>query len=190
MSQARAPVTGVILAGGKGRRMGGQDKGLIERQGRTLVESVLEQLVPQVDELIINANRNTDRYAQFDYPVITDVLPDYPGPLAGMLTGLLYAANEHVVFVPCDTWLLPDRLVERLWHGMQETDSAAVFAHDGERAHPVYAMLQRSCRESLQGYLESGQRRVEEWLQQLVASPVDFSGDRQAFANVNQPCDL
>jgi molybdopterin-guanine dinucleotide biosynthesis protein A len=127
MSQARPPVTGVILAGGRGRRMGGQDKGLIERHGRALVGSVLKQLAPQVDEVIINANRNTGRYARFGYPVITDVLPDYPGPLAGMLTGLLYAANEHAVFVPCDTWLLPECLVERLWKGMQETDSPAVF---------------------------------------------------------------
>jgi molybdopterin-guanine dinucleotide biosynthesis protein A len=190
MNLVRPPVTGVILAGGRGRRMGGQDKGLIERHGRTLVESVLEQLVPQVDELIINANRNTDRYAQFDYPVITDVLPDYPGPLAGMLTGLLYAANEYVVFVPCDTWLLPDRLVERLWQGMQAAGSPAVFAHDGERAHPVFALLQRSCQVSLQTYMEGGHRKAEVWLKQAGATPVDFSDDRPAFANINLPTDL
>lgn len=183
-------ITGVILAGGRGRRMGGQDKGLIELRGRTLIESILSALAPQVDELLISANRHLARYAQFGYPVHADVLPDFAGPLAGMLTGLEQAQHATVVFVPCDTPALPAQLVTRLLQGVMAGDCLAAYAHDGMRAHPVYALLQRDCRADLRSYLATGGRKVEDWLLRVAAQPVDFPELQHDMANINVPDDL
>jgi molybdopterin-guanine dinucleotide biosynthesis protein A len=183
-------ITGVILAGGRGRRLGGLDKGLIEINGRTLIESICAALAPQVDELLINANRNLARYAQFGYPVHADVLPDFAGPLAGMLTGLERAQHATVVYVPCDTPALPAQLVARLRQAVTADDCLAAYAHDGLRAHPVYALLQRDCRADLRSYLDAGGRKVEDWLARVAARPVDFPELRHAIANINVPEDL
>ncbi|HIA09076.1 MAG TPA: molybdenum cofactor guanylyltransferase MobA [Chromatiaceae bacterium] len=184
------PVTGVILAGGRGQRMGGVDKGLVEYKGTPLIEHVIAVLSPQVDELLINANRNIKIYEQYGYPIIADELPEYPGPLAGMLTCLGNATHDHVVFVPCDTPALPDDLVERLLHDMEQSGNRACFAHDGERAQPVIAMLRSSVQIPLAQYMACGQSKVMDWMQQIAATPVDFCDSRTAFANVNSPDDL
>ena len=111
-------VTGIVLAGGLGRRMGdtvdGVDKGLLSLSGKPLVAHVIERLVPQVDVLLVNANRNADSYAQFGCQVVPDVIGGFAGPLAGLHAGMLAAATEWVVTAPCDSPLLPPNLVERL----------------------------------------------------------------------------
>jgi len=183
-------VTGVILAGGRGRRMHGRDKGLITYNGNPLIEYVIAVLLPQVDELLINANRNIEAYKQYGYPVIPDELPGYPGPLAGMLACLEKAAHDHVVFVPCDTPDLPDNLVEQLLHTMQETGFRACYVHDGQRAQPVTALLHNSVQISLAQYLACGDNKVMDWMQQIDATPVDFSNSMEAFVNINSPADL
>jgi molybdopterin-guanine dinucleotide biosynthesis protein A len=182
-------ISGVILAGGLGRRLGGQDKGLIEVRGSTLVESLVEALAPQVDELVINANRNIARYAQFGCPVYPDCLPGYLGPLAGMLTGLEQARHDQVVYVPCDTPALPPHYVTRMSSALQHGPYRAVFAHDGQRAHPVYALLRRDCRDDLRRFLAAGGRRLGDWLRQLDAQAVVFPG-LDGIANINAPGDL
>ena len=183
-------VTGVVLAGGRSTRMGGQDKGLVEFRGKTLIEHVIEAFAPQVDELLINANRNTDRYELYGYTVITDTLPDYPGPLAGMMSGLTYAAHEYVVFVPCDVPLLPTDLVMQLLQGVQASGKRVAVAHDGKRLQPLHALVHRDCRESLETYLASGARKVEDWMQQQSAVQIDFSGRADGFFNLNTPAEL
>jgi len=190
MSGLARPVSGVILAGGRGRRMGGQDKGLLEHNGVTLVESIIAALAPQVDDLLINANRNIGRYAQLGYPVQPDSLPGYAGPLAGMLTGLEHARHDCVVFVPCDTPALPVRYVARLLRAVPSGGCTAAFAHDGRRAHPVYALLQRGCRAGLNRYLSAGGRKAEDWLQWIAARAVDFPELRSDIVNINAPDDL
>ncbi|MGB5538806.1 MAG: molybdenum cofactor guanylyltransferase MobA [Gammaproteobacteria bacterium] len=190
MTGQSLPVSGVILAGGRGLRMGGKDKGLIPYGGMTLVESVIGMLAPQVSDLVINANRNIDAYARFGYPVHADVVDGYHGPLVGMLTGLSLASHEYTVFAPCDAVALPEDLVARFRSAMQASGSLACYAHDGARAHPVHALLHRSCLGSLLDYLEAGERSVMPWMQQVGARQVDFSDCRQDFRNINQPADL
>jgi len=170
--------------------MEGQDKGLIDYKGRPLIEYVIAVLSPQVDELLINANRNIDIYEQYGYPVIPDELPEYPGPLAGMLACLGKATHDHVVFAPCDTPKLPGDLVERLLLAMQASGKRACFAHDGQREQPVTALLHNSVQTPLTQYLASGKNKVMDWMQQIDARAVDFSESREAFANINAPADL
>src|SRR5512133_668846 len=107
MTIARSAITGVIFAGGQGRRMGGVDKGLVALDGRPLVAHVVERLAPQVGALVINANQNRDRYAAFAYPVVADVVPDFAGPLAGLHAGIAAAATPYIVTRPCDSQFLP-----------------------------------------------------------------------------------
>ena len=114
MTIARTDITGVVFAGGQGRRMGGVDKGLVELDGRALVAHVIERLAPQVGELVINANQNRDRYAAFGYPVVADVIPDFAGPLAGLHAAMAAATTPYVVTSPCDSPFLPADLVARL----------------------------------------------------------------------------
>ena len=170
--------------------MDGQDKGLIDYKGSPLIEYAIAVLSPQVDELLINANRNINVYQKYGYPVIPDELPEYPGPLAGMLTCLEKATHEHVVFVPCDTPKLPDNLVERLLYGMQESGNRACFAHDGQRQQPVTALLRKSAQTPLAQYLACGNNKVMDWMLQIGATPVDFSDSPGAFANINSAIDL
>lgn len=184
------PITGVILAGGLGRRLGGSDKGLVEVEGWPLIDRVIAAFGPQVQQLLINANRNIQEYERYGYPVVPDELPGYQGPLAGMLTGLLNASNTHVVFVPCDALSLPPDLVARLWESMRSNDAEVCIAHDGTRMHPVFALLDRRLAGSLQGYLESGGRGVEDWVLQQKHAVVDFSDCPQGFVNLNTPEDL
>ena len=190
MPTGRFPVTGVILAGGRGRRMGGSDKGLVEVEGWPLIDRVIAALAPQVQQLLINANRNIQEYESYGYPVVPDELPGYQGPLAGMLTGLHNASNTHVVFVPCDALSLPPDLVARLRESLIGNDAEACIAHDGTRLHPVFALLDRRLAGSLEQYLVSGGHTVEAWVLQQKHAVVDFSDCPQGFVNLNTPADL
>ncbi|XBS69833.1 molybdenum cofactor guanylyltransferase MobA [Acerihabitans sp. KWT182] len=184
----KTPITGVILAGGRSSRMGGEDKGLIPINGRPLYRHVLDRLSGQVTTALINANRHLDQYRQCGLPVITDTLPDFQGPLAGMLSGLKAANTSWVVFAPCDAPVFPSDLVARLWQGKR--DANAAFAHSGGRDHPAFALLNRALVSRLEDFLSRGERRVMLFLTQVNAAKVIFPARYPTFANLNTPQDL
>jgi molybdopterin-guanine dinucleotide biosynthesis protein A len=182
-------ISGVILAGGRGRRLGGCDKGFVTVQGRPLIEHVITALAPQVNGIVINANRNIALYERYGYPVIADVLPDYPGPLAGMLTGLHHVRGDIVV-VPCDAPSLPPDLVMRLWQALVQGNADVSVAHDGARLQPLYAVLKRTLTESLERELRQGRHKVEDWMREQRLAIADFSDVAQGFRNLNTGEDL
>ncbi|TCV93565.1 molybdenum cofactor guanylyltransferase MobA [Biostraticola tofi] len=181
-------ITGVILAGGRSTRMGGEDKGLKILHRQPLFSHVLAHLAPQVQGIMINANRNMERYQQGGFQVFQDTLPGFPGPLAGMLAGLMAAPNEWSVFVPCDVPVFPQDLVQRLWHG--RGDSLASFVGNGGRDHPTFALLHRALVPELENYLGRGERKVMLFLNLIHARRVVFDDPYPAFANLNTPKDL
>jgi len=181
------PVSALILAGGRGRRVGGQDKGLLVYQGKPLIDQVIARLLPQVEELFISANRNLEDYARRGYPVLTDTLPDYPGPLAGVLAGLENARFDWLVVSPCDTPLLPLDLVDTLCRARGK--SRAVVAKDPQHTHYTTLMLHKDRLGALNAYLERGGRSVKGFLETVGASSAEFA-DAGAFLNCNQGTEL
>jgi molybdopterin-guanine dinucleotide biosynthesis protein A len=190
MSYPKHKITGVILAGGRARRMGGVDKGLTVLGGRPMLQYVLEALQPQVATVIINANRNLDAYRKFGCDVVSDVVGDYSGPLAGMASGMQSAATPYVVTVPCDSPLIAGDLVARLCRTLEECDAEVCVAHDGERTHPVFLMLQRDLIGSMLAFLDEGERKIAKWFAKHRVVVSDFSDQPEAFMNVNHPQDL
>ncbi len=191
------PTLGVVLAGGLARRMGGGDKALVRVGSETLLQRVLARLRPQCSELILNANGDSARYAATGLPVVADSVPDFPGPLAGILAGLDWAANtaagiEWVVSAPSDCPFLPRDLVARLHRARSEAGAALACASSGERRHPVIALWPASLREELRHALTiEGVRKVEEWAARygvaVAAWPVSSV---DPFFNVNTPEDV
>ena len=185
----RNDITGVILAGGRGHRIGGRDKGLVAVAGKPLIEHVLEALKPQVGPLLISANRNLDLYAAYGVPVVIDSPDGYQGPLAGMASALATAQTPYLLAVPCDAPTLPGDLARRLVSACAGGADAAV-ARVGHRIQPVFALLRCTLAGSLHAYLESGQRETRRWLVEQHAVPVDFSDQAACFANLNTAADL
>lgn len=178
-------VTGVILAGGQGSRMGGVDKGLQPFRGRPMVSHVIDRLAPQVAELLINANRNAEAYGGFGYRVIADEIEGFAGPLAGFERGLAHASKELVVTVPCDSPFLPADLVERLASALLAARAQLAVAKTGEQAHPVFSLMRRDVHESLRAFLASGQRKIDKWYAALQVVEVAFDDEPGAFLNIN-----
>lgn len=183
----RHDITGVILAGGLARRMGGTDKGLLRLEGRAMVEHVLAALRPQVGPVLINANRNRDRYESFGYPVVADRLDGYLGPLAGMASGMQAATTPYVVTVPCDSPRIGSDLVARLYRALAREDADVSVAHDGRRMHPVFVLLKRRLLPDLLAFLESGGRKIDVWFTRHKLAIADFSDCADTFINVNNP---
>lgn len=191
-------VTGVILAGGRGTRMGGADKGLQNFRGMTLALHTLMRLAPQVGGVMVNANRNLAAYESLGVPVWPDSLSDFPGPLAGFLTGLEHCETPYLVTVPCDTPLFPGDLVERLAQALErdgaEIAMAAAPEEDGQlRAQPVFSLLRRELMESLVRFTHEGGRKIDAWTGQhrTVVVPFDRPGDdASAFFNANTLAEL
>ncbi len=188
-SRGISSITGLILAGGAGRRMGGADKGLLDFQGRPLVAHVIERLAPQVGSLLISANRNLDIYAQFGHPLVSDDQPDYPGPLAGLAAGLAICPTEWLVCVPCDCPALPLDLVNRLWIAAQGQSATIAVTSTCGRMQPTFQLCQRSLLPALLAYLASGERKVGGWCRTQSAIEVAFA-DTTAFRNLNSPDEL
>lgn len=180
-------ITAVILAGGKGSRLGGQDKGLVIYQNKPLIQHVLDKIEPQVGHIIINANRNQDDYAKFSYPVISDELSDFQGPLAGFLTGMRTCKTDYILTLPCDGPDLPDDLVSRLVNELEDTtaDNNIVVAHDGKRLQPVHALIPTSLIESLESFLANGDRKIDLWYAEHSMATADFSDKPDVFFNIN-----
>ncbi len=190
----RETITGVILAGGRARRMGGRDKGLLTLSGEPLARRAARLLAPQVGRLIINANRNRERYAELlagypDATVISDDLDGFLGPLAGMLAALEATRTDYVLTVPCDSPLLLDDYAARM-HAALTADAALAVAHDGQRLQPVFALLHHSLASDLRAALEGGERKIDRWYATHRMAIADFSDAPELFRNVNTPEDL
>ncbi len=189
MSIQPAEITAVILAGGRGRRMGGKDKGLIEINGLPLIEHVVSAVAPQVGQLFINANRNIEEYRHYGFPVVSDTMADYQGPLAGFASNMAVAETDYIVTIPCDSPLLPADLVQRLVHALQNEDAELAVAHDGKRLQPVFALIKVSLLPSLQEFLQRGDRKIDLWYAEHKMAKADFSDVPETFLNINTPGD-
>ena len=176
-------VSGIVLAGGKGSRMGGVDKGLQPLRGKPMVEWVLARFAPQVAEIVINANQNVPTYEKYGHRVVSDQIGGFAGPLAGLHAGLNAAKHPLVVTVPCDSPFLPEDLVGRLRGSMKDHDLAV--AKTGDQAHPVFALMKRDVRESLEAFLASGGRKIDAWYAALKVVEVPFDDEADAFRNIN-----
>ena len=183
-------VTGIVLAGGMGRRMGGVDKGLVPLAGRPMVEHVLTRLRPQVDDALINAHPNLDRYAAFGMPVVADAIGGFAGPLAGLHAGMTAAHRDLVVTVPCDSPFLPDDLVARLLAGLVAGDAQLAVARTFDQPHPVFALVRRALLPHLTAFLEGGGRKIDAWYATLPAVEVAFDDEADAFRNINTSDEL
>ena len=177
-------ITGLILAGGLGRRMGGRDKGLQPFRGKPMAAWAIERLAPQVDALLINANQNLEAYAAFGYPVVPDRIAGFAGPLAGLHTGLLACETPLLVTAPCDSPFLPEDLVARLHDALEAAGANLAVAKTGEQPHPVFSLVRREVLDGLTAFLEAGGRKVDAWYAALKVAEVPFP-DERAFANIN-----
>lgn len=179
-------ITGVILAGGRATRMGGQDKGLIPWQGKCLIESVIAVLRPQVSTLLVSANRNQSQYAKLcNCPVLTDTFGHYAGPLAGMATALQQAQTDYVLFVPCDSPQLSLQLASRLYISLINNQAAISVADDGRRLHYVVALIKRALLPNLLTFLAQGKHKVSEWYAQHSLAQADFADIPETLVNIN-----
>ena len=183
-------ITGIILAGGMGRRMGGVDKGLVELDGRPMVAHVLARLSPQVDSVLINANQNMDRYAALGCPVVADAVGGFAGPLAGLHAGMPAAATPLVVTVPCDSPFLPTDLVARLAAALERDDAQLAVARTFDQPHPVFALVRRDVLPHLATFLADGGRKIDAWYATLRIVEVPFDDCEAAFRNINTANEL
>jgi molybdopterin-guanine dinucleotide biosynthesis protein A len=183
-------ITGLILAGGQGRRMGGVDKGLTRLRGKPMVEWVLDRLAPQVTEVIVNANQNQAEYARLGCRVIGDEIGGFAGPLAGLHAGLKANVHPFLVTVPCDSPFLPLDLVARLHAALVANHADLAVAKTGDQPHPVFSLVRESLAHHLAQYLQSGGRKIDAWYATLKVVEVPFDDEADAFSNINTPAEL
>jgi len=190
--ELKRDVTAVILAGGMARRMEGVDKGLVEIAGREMVGYVVDTLQQHVEHIIINANRNHDRYKQHSAIVVADSIEGYQGPLAGIEAGLSVATTPWVFTCPCDSPMQSVDLLPHMWSAVQssEVEVDIAVAHDGERTHPVFLLLKRDLLDSLRSYLGDGQRKIDRWFKDHRLATVDCNQYAQSFVNINTADEL
>ena len=189
-TETRSQITAVVLAGGLATRMGGEDKGLVRLGRMTMVELVIRALRPQVSEILINANRNIERYQQTGLTVIRDFYDGYFGPLAGMASALRVARTPLVLVVPCDSPFICMNLAARLHKALTNARAELAVAHSGERLEPVFALLLRTLQQSLVTYLDAGDRKIDLWYHRHAMVSVDFSDQPEMFRNLNTPEDV
>jgi len=185
-------ITGLILAGGRGVRMGALDKGLQLLDGITLIRRVVDRLAPQVVTLMINANRNLEDYLSLGLPVWPDQIPDFAGPLAGFQTGLMHCDTPYMVTAPCDCPFLPADLVAKLHDALIATKADLAYAETGAdvvQPQPVFCLMRTSLQTNLSQFLQDGGRKVDAWFATLNATAVHFDDD-EAFCNVNTVAEL
>ncbi len=181
-------ITAVILAGGRGSRLGGLDKGLVELKKVPLVKHLIDRIQPQVTDIIISANRNLKSYNEYGFPVYKDDITDYAGPLAGILKALQQCKSEWLLTVPADSPFIPDDLAQRLFQNIK--DNKVVIPHDGKYLHPTFALIHKSLASSLEDFLQLGERKARVWMQQQAHAIVDFSDQENAFININTEDEL
>ena len=183
-------ISAVILAGGKARRMGGQDKGLQILGKQSLIEHIIHRLQPQIHDISINANRNQTEYAKFSFPVFSDELPDFQGPLSGMLTALEKTKSDFILFTPCDTPFFPTNLLDKLQSAVKNDSTLISYACDDEREHPVFCLMSVQLKEKLRHYLASGERRLLQFMNENGGISVKFTKEEGNFENFNTLDDL
>lgn len=169
--------------------MGGMDKGLIDLNGKPLIEHIITALQTQVGNIIINANRNLERYGEFGLPVIPDMLGEYFGPLAGMASGMQASDTPCILTVPCDSPFVPETMAETLLQALEDSSADISVAHDGERLQPVFALLRCELLPGLLSYLKAGGRKIDSWYEQQRMATADFSAWPDTFLNLNTPED-
>lgn len=183
-------ITAVILAGGRGSRLGGQDKGLKQLAGHHLVEYLIQALEPQVDEIIISANRHRAEYARFGLPVLGDTCPGFQGPLAGILTALEYSRSPCLLSVPCDAPLLADDYARRMLATLEQSRARACVAECHGRWQSVHCLLHREVRADAEQAIRHQRLAMNQWLQSIDAVSVDMSDHPEQFENINNQADL
>ena len=183
-------ISTVILAGGKARRMGGQDKGLQILGKQSLIQHVINRLQPQIHDISINANRNQTEYAKFGFPVFSDELLDFQGPLSGMLTALEKTNSDFILFTPCDTPFFPTNLLDKLKSAVKNHRTLIAYACDEEREHPVFCLMSVQLKEKLRHYLASGERRLLQFMKENDGISVKFTKEEGHFENFNTLDDL
>lgn len=183
-------ISSIILAGGRATRMNGVDKGLVQLQQKPLIQYVIERLATQVNEIIINANREIMQYQALGYPVLMDETADFIGPLAGISLGLKQARHDYLLSVPCDSPLLPLDLAQRLYANLLKHGADIAVATSGGNAHPVFCLCKKNVLPSLTRYLQQGGRKVSAWQKSLNYIEVDFDDSAEAFINLNTFADL
>jgi len=186
----KTDVGAVILAGGKAIRMQGADKGLVALKGIPMIMYVIKALNAQLDEILINANRNKHKYQEFGYPVISDLTDGYLGPLAGILSGLKATKKEFLLVVPCDSPNLSDAILVDLYKNIKQNKADIAVAHDGNRMHPVFALIKKKLMYSLDEYLANGGRKIDEWYSLHNCCVVQFTDSPEIFNNINSPSDI
>ncbi len=186
----RRMTSGLLLAGGRAQRMGGEDKGLISLGGKPLVRWGLEGLHTQVSEVLISANRNQARYEALGVPVISDSVGGFAGPLAGFLSGLSHVSQQWMITAPCDSPLLFRNYVRRMCSAISDHSDDVAVAHDGNRLQPVFTLLHVRVYECLKDFLVRGERKIDKWLEEVRWKRVDFSDCPRMFLNANTPEDL
>jgi molybdenum cofactor guanylyltransferase len=182
-------ITGLVLAGGMGRRMDSRDKGLVEFRDKPMVAHAIDRLRPQVASLIINANRNVETYAALGFPVVSDEVSGFAGPLAGLHSGMRTCETAFIATVPCDSPFLPLDLIARLQAALQLQDADIAVASTGGQLQPVFALYKTSLVTSLEKFLGEGGRKIDKWYEQHKTVAVDFE-DEHAFANINSAAEL
>ena len=188
MSASAKDIAAVILAGGRATRMNGADKGLVEYQQRPLIEWVLQAISPQVSEVLISANRNIDVYAQYGCRVVQDTMPDFPGPLAGVLAAMEMVTTPWLLVTPCDSPHLPANFAQNLLEAAQAAGAPIAVAADPQRDHYTTMLVQNRLADSLRDYLQSGQRAVHAW--QQTFNPAREMFTCEALRNFNTRVDL
>ena len=181
----QSSVTGLILAGGKGSRMGGVDKGLQAFRGKRLVDHVYERFAPQVGGVIINANQNHEEYKTFGVRVVSDAIGGFAGPLAGLHAGLSISKRPFLASVPCDSPFLPADLIERLYQRIDESGAELAVAKTGDQPHPVFSLMRRTVLDHLADFLKGGGRKIDAWYATLNVVEVAFDDEPEAFSNIN-----
>ena len=183
-------ISAVILAGGKACRMGGQDKGLQILGKQSLIQHVINRLQPQIHDISINANRSQTEYTKFGFPVFSDELPDFQGPLSGMLTALEKTKSDFILFTPCDTPFFPTNLLDKLQSAVENHRALIAYACDEEREHPVFCLMSVQLKEKLRHYLASGERRLLQFMKENGGISVKFTKEEGNFENFNTLGDL
>lgn len=191
VQEARAQTTGVILAGGLGRRMGGRDKGLMPLRGRPMIAEGLRRLRCQVSAMLVSANRNAEIYMRLGRcPVIRDSVGNHAGPLAGIASAMAVARTKYLVTVPCDAPLIPGDLILRLYLAMLAAKAEVSVARDAQRVQPMFALLQVELLPQLLAWLNAGGRQARLWYQDRKTTFVTFADRAEMFHNLNSPVDL
>ena len=190
MSTPRGAITGCILAGGEGSRLDGVDKGFVELAGCPLFVHVLERFRPQVDDVVVSANRNQERYQRYCARVIADDMDGYAGPLAGFAAAMTLAITPLLATTPCDSPFIPADMVDKLWQALVDDEADISVVCTGKRRQPVFALMRTELRDSLLDYLETGQRKINTWYIRHKVAEVEFGAESFAFSNVNTAEDL